>query len=167
MIVTIWRHGEAGNAVADRMRELTDRGRDDVGFGCHQFHHLCEQKGIVHPELILFSEWVRTVQTTEIIGSAFNHAPRERCAALIPGRHPLDVELELLSRLQSSPSLEHVLLVSHQPLVSSLVDYLLGERDRVAPLAPGGLATLEMELPAAACASLVFSAQPPNYEAEI
>ena len=166
MILTIWRHGEAGSAATDRLRELTDRGTEDVGFGCHQFHNLCETMGIVHPELLLYSEWVRTTQTVDIIGLAFNHAPREHCAALIPGRRPADVETALLRRLQQSPSLEHILLVSHQPLVSLLVDYLLGDCGEVPPLSPGGLATLEMDVPAAGCASLRFSAQPPNYEAQ-
>lgn len=165
MILTIWRHGEAGSAATDRLRELTDRGTEDVSFGCHQFHNLCEARGIPHPELLLYSEWVRTTQTAEIIGLAFNHAAGERCSALIPGRRPGDVETELMRRLADAPSHKHLLLVSHQPLVSSLVDYLLGEVSAVPPLIPGGLATLEMEVPGAGCASLCFSAQPPNYEA--
>ncbi len=33
MIITIWRHGEAGQASRDYERTLTDRGCDDVGFG--------------------------------------------------------------------------------------------------------------------------------------
>ena len=32
MIVTIWRHGEAGRAISDRKRELTGRGTDDIGW---------------------------------------------------------------------------------------------------------------------------------------
>lgn len=167
MILTIWRHGEAGSAATDRLRELTDRGTEDVGFGCHHFHQECEAKGIPHPELLLYSEWVRTTQTAEIIGLAFNHAMREQCPALIPGRRPADVERALTSRLQEGPQLEHVLLVSHQPLVSALVDYLVGDYGSVPPLIPGGLATLEMDVPAAGCASLRFCAQPPNYEAHL
>ena len=166
MILTIWRHGEAGSAATDRLRELTDRGTEDVGFGCHQFHSMCEERGIPQPELLLYSEWVRTTQTAEIIGLAFNHAPRKRCKALIPGRRPEDVELDLISRLQQEPALQHVLLVSHQPLVSALVEHLLGDYSQVPPLMPGALATLEMEVPAAGCATLRFSAHPPNFEAQ-
>lgn len=166
MILTIWRHGEAGSAATDRLRELTDRGREDISFGCHQFHTQCEARGIAHPELLLYSEWVRTTQTADIIGLAFNHAPTERCAALIPGMRPLDVETALLDRVQQAPSLQHILLVSHQPLVSSLIDYLLGDYGLVPPLVPGGVATLEMTVPTAGCASVQFSAQPPGYEAQ-
>lgn len=166
MILTIWRHGEARSAPTDRLRELTDRGTEDVSFGCHHFHSACEARDIPHPELLLYSEWVRTTQTAEIIGLAFNHASSERCAALVPGKRPKDVEADLTRRLQQNAALEHIVLVSHQPLVSSLADYLLGELGRVPPLVPGGLVTLQMTVPGAACASLCFSAQPPNYEAQ-
>ena len=71
MIVTIWRHGEAGEAFADRRRELTDSGRDDISFGCQQFHLACAGRNMPAPDLILHSPWVRTRQTAELIASAF------------------------------------------------------------------------------------------------
>ena len=58
----------------------------------------------------------------------------------------------------------HSVLVSHQPLVSRLVDHWLGEQGRVPGLVPGGLVTLEMEVVAPGCAALVFCAQPPDYK---
>ncbi|MEP4147977.1 MAG: hypothetical protein ABJL54_12195 [Halioglobus sp.] len=165
MILTIWRHGEAGSAVTDRLRELTDKGRDDLGFACHQFQMRCERQGMVLPSLILFSEWLRTSQTAEIIANTFAHAACKNSPSLIPGRHPRDIDSELDKLLASNELPEHLVLVSHQPLVSSLVDYYLGEYGLVAPLLPGGLATVEMDSVGPACASLRFSAQPPHYEA--
>lgn len=164
MILTIWRHGEAGNAVTDRMRELTSVGQDDIGFGCHQFHSLCSERDLPQPELILFSEWIRTTQTAEIIANAFTEAATDACRALIPGRQPRDVDAELDRRMTAGERPEHMLLVSHQPLVSALVDYYLGSAGLVAPLVPGGLAVLEMDVAAQSCASFLFSAQPPQYE---
>lgn len=164
MILTIWRHGEAGNAVTDRMRELTSVGQDDIGFGCHQFQGLCSERELPHPELILFSEWVRTTQTAEIIANAFTDAVTVSCRALIPGSGPRDVDAELDRRKTAGQLPEHLLLVSHQPLVSALVDYYLGSVGLVAPLVPGGLAVLEMNVVAQGCASLLFSAQPPQFE---
>ena len=164
MILTIWRHGEAGNAVTDRMRELTSVGQDDVGFGCHQFYKQCTARDVTHPGLILFSEWVRTAQTTEIIANAFTDAAAESCRALIPGGQPRDVDTELDRRMTAGELPEHLLLVSHQPLVSALVDYYLGTVGLVAPLVPGGFAVLEMDVVAPGCASLLFSAQPPQFE---
>ena len=164
MYLTIWRHGEAGSAVTDRKRELTNQGTDDIGFGCHQFHNLCEQRGLPHPDLILYSEWVRTVQTADILASAFSHAALERSNALIPGRRPGDVDAELeLRQAQDTP--QHIVLVSHQPLVSALIDYYLADAGKVPSLVPGGLTTLELEVIGAGCATLVFCAQPPEYEA--
>ena len=164
MHVTIWRHGQAGMAASDRLRELTAQGRDDVGLGCHQFHQHCESRGIEHPALILFSEWGRTTQTAEIIANAFNHARLQRCPALIPGRSVEDVDAELEALLEANKE-AHVILVSHQPLVSMLVDYYLAAPGSVPPLVPGGQATLELEIAGRGCGSLCFSAQPPGYEA--
>ena len=163
MYVTIWRHVQSGMATSDRLRELTIQGRDDVGFGFHQFHLHCEARGIPHPGRVLYSEWVRTTQTAEIIASAFTHAELQPSPALLPGGtlHAVDQALEA----QQSGVLAHVLLVSHQPLVSLLVDHYLGSAGLVAPLVPGGQVTLEMDVAAAGCASLCFSAQPPGYEA--
>ncbi|MEH6587852.1 MAG: hypothetical protein V7720_14925 [Halioglobus sp.] len=164
MILTIWRHGEAGNAVTDRMRELTSVGQDDIGFGCHQFHDLCSERELPDPELILFSEWVRTAQTAAIIANAFADAATNSWPALIPGSLPREVDAQLDRRMTAGERPEHLLLVSHQPLVSALVDYYLGSVGLVAPLVPGGLAVLEMNVVAQSCASLLFSAQPPQYE---
>ncbi|TDG13800.1 hypothetical protein E2F43_09805 [Seongchinamella unica] len=164
MILTVWRHGEAGSAATDRQRELTDRGCDDIGYGCHQFHEHCAARSLAAPGLILYSEWRRTTETAEIIASAFTHARSERCEALIPGSRLQQVDAALEHCLADSRCPDHILLVSHQPLVSRLVDYYLGDGGQVAPLAPGGLATLQLDAPAFACASLLFSAQPPQYE---
>ena len=165
MFVTIWRHGEAGSAVTDRMRELTDQGRDDIGFACQQFHAHCEASDIPHPDLVLYSEWVRTAQTKDIIATAFSHVRTRHSAALIPGCRPGDVDRELEGLFSSEDTPAHLILVSHQPLVSALIDYYLGEYGYVSPLSPGGLATLSLETPAAGCGTLAFSAQPPLYEA--
>ena len=161
MYVTIWRHGEAGTAASDRLRQLTPIGRDDVGFGCHQFHNHCESRGIPHPHIIWYSRWLRTTQTAEILASAFNHAQLQTHDALIPGSVPGRVD----AALQALDTETHVLLVSHQPLVSLLVDHYIGEHGRVPPLAPGGQATIEMAVAAAGCGTLCFSTQPPEYEA--
>ena len=165
MILTIWRHGEAGRAPTDRQRELTDRGRDDIAFGCHRFHDTCTERGLPHPGRVLHSSWVRAVQTADIIGSAFSHAAREPFEALIPGMSERDVDAALQALGECSE--EHLLLVSHQPLVSRLVDHYLGERGRVPMLNPGGLASLDLTAPAAGCASLLFWALPPEYEAHV
>ena len=165
MIITIWRHGEAGRAATDRQRQLTDRGQDDVAFGCRAFHEALEVRGIVLPELILCSPWTRTLQTAEIVTSVFTDAPSREHAALQPGSVVTAVEhcLINLSDMPEAPS--HVVLVSHQPLVSELVEFYLGPGSNVPSLSPGALVSFALDVPAQHCGELVFWAVPPEYEA--
>jgi phosphohistidine phosphatase SixA len=165
MILTICRHGEAGRAASDQQRELTDRGRDDVAFACHCFHDTCNERGIPHPTRILHSSWVRTTQTADILASAFTHAQMQPLGALVPGMGVAHVD-RALEDLGAEPG-EHLLLVSHQPLGSWLVDHYLGERGRVPSLSPGGLVSLELDFVEAGCAQLLFWALPPEYEAHV
>ncbi|QFU76053.1 hypothetical protein EY643_10475 [Halioglobus maricola] len=160
MYLTIWRHGEAGSAVTDRMRELTERGVEDVNAGSEQFKQLCADRDIPLPKRIFYSEWVRTTQTASIVGRALGDAALESSPALIPGRQPVDVENDISHRYPD----DHLLLISHQPLVSCLVDYYVGSRGYVPGLVPGGLATLRMDHPGPALAQLVFCIQPPAFE---
>ena len=165
MIVTIWRHGQAGRAPSDRLRELTSTGTDDVGFGCHQFHDTCHARELPSPELVLHSPWVRTTQTADIVASAFTHAGMRALEALQPGSSVGVVEVALVDLMEAQPDLLHTVLVSHQPLVSCLVDHLLGEVGQVPGLPPGGLVTMALEVPGRACGQLLFWALPPEYEA--
>mgnify|MGYP001819884569 FL=1 len=167
MIVTIWRHGEAGSAPSDRQRALTDRGTDDVAFGCHRFHDICVERALPAPGRILHSSWARTTQTADILASAFTHALRAPCEALIPGSDVAHVDRDLSDVFTGEAPPEHLVLVSHQPLVTHLVDHLLGERGRVPSLSPGGLVALRLDAPAAGCAELLFWALPPSYEAHV
>jgi len=165
MILTIWRHGQAGSAASDQQRELTDAGMDDVAFGCHRFHDTCNERGLVHPTRLLHSSWVRTTQTADIVASAFTHARMEALEALMPGMGIGHVD-RALEGLDTQSS-DHLVLVSHQPLVSQVVDHYLGERGRVPSLSPGGLVSLRLDIIAAGCAELLFWALPPQYEAHV
>jgi phosphohistidine phosphatase SixA len=165
MILTIWRHGEAEDAAVDRSRRLTSNGRDDIGFACHQFHDACAARGIPQPRCVLFSPWVRTQQTAEIISAAFAGAIPTVETALQPDSNVPTVETMLSRRADSVDN--HTILVSHQPLVSAVVDHLLGETRRVPFLSPGGLATLQLDAVGQGCAELLFWALAPEYEAGV
>jgi phosphohistidine phosphatase len=167
MILTIWRHGEAGRAASDRRRELTDRGIDDIGFACPQFHAACEARQLPSPDLILHSPWLRTAQTAGIIASAFTHAQLRSHQALQPGSGPPQVDSLLESLLCGEDCPRHLLLVSHQPLVSRLVERYLGEPGQVPVLSPGGLASLELDAAGPGVGRLLFWAMPPEYETSI
>lgn len=165
MIVTLWRHGQAGSAPSDRLRQLTGTGTDDIGFGCHQLHAACEGRGLPAPGTLLHSPWLRTTQTADIVATAFSHASIQPETALQPGSNIPAVDSVLQGLLDTHGTDQHAVLVCHQPLVSYLIDHYLGESGAVPPLTPGGLATLTMDVPAAACGRLLFWALPPEYEA--
>jgi phosphohistidine phosphatase len=165
MIITIWRHGEAHEGAIDRRRELTSSGCDDVGFGCRQFQSACSARKISQPTGILYSPWVRTTQTAKIIAAAFTHASSTAEAALQPGGTISEVDQALADVIATDFPPAHVLLVSHQPLVSHLIDHYLGQESAVPSLSPGSLVTLSLDVPASACGTLLFWALPPQYEA--
>jgi phosphohistidine phosphatase len=166
MIVTIFRHGEAGYASVDANRSLTPRGIDDISFGAAQFRDACESRKLPAPTLFLYSEWLRTTETADILGLSYIGVPTRPERALIPGARCAEV-VAMLSRLDELEHPAHVVLVSHQPLVSELADYLLGHPNSVPSLSPGGQLTVDLPVAARDCASLVFWSLPPEYEAGI
>lgn len=158
MLVTIWRHGEAAPGRPDRERRLTDRGHADLRRGAPAFGPALERRGLPLPDALSTSRWVRTAQTAAYLADALGLSAEEE-EALIPGADPAAVEA-CLARL---PAAAHRVLVSHQPLVSELIDRWLGEPGLVPSLAPGAYAVLEAEVFAPGCASLCFWAAPPAY----
>ena len=162
MILTVWRHGEAGRAATDFDRALTDRGRADVGFGAVQFHKHCASRDLPHPDQIRFSPLVRTQQTAELVSGAFTRAIDLVDERIQSGAGVADA-LALLQEVHDADRVEHLLLVSHQPLVSRLIDALLGDPGRVAPLTPGGFAVLTLHAAARGFADLNFWCLPPDY----
>jgi len=167
MIITIWRHGEAGSAASDRQRELTARGRADIDRGCSQFNPALQARGLPQPALILFSPWVRTSQTARIIASVFDRAAVQATESLRPGKGPATVDDLLTGLAKTDDAPGHLLLVSHQPLVSRLADHYLGPSAGVPALTPGALVTLDLPVPGAACGRLLFWSVPPTYEARL
>lgn len=167
MIVTVWRHGEAGQAAEDRLRELTPKGERDVAFGARRLREICRRREKPLPDALLYSRWQRTTHTAQLIAAEFKPLAPVADDNLIPGCTPAHAE-SLLERLwRQQPSPRHLVLVSHQPLVSRLVDYLTGQRGAIPPHPPGGLVTLSMDVPAAIGAGLLWWAFPPDYEAAV
>ena len=164
MLLTIWRHGQAAAGDNDRLRELTDVGRDDVGFGSQRLHVACGTNGIKHPDHILYSPLVRTTQTARIIAAAFTHAPQAIENALQPGGDVGAVASAVQCLRDASVGESHVLMVSHQPLISALVDYYLGAGNSVPFLTPGAWVTMSFASPESSGGRLLFWALPPEFE---
>ncbi|GAB3277053.1 SixA phosphatase family protein [Parahaliea aestuarii] len=165
MIVTVWRHGEAGRAAEDQLRRLTPHGELDIATGAARQWALCAERSLPAPDALWYSRWVRTTQTAQMLLRSHADLPNRPEEALIPGAGPMqvDVALEALRDTPAPPA--HLVLVSHQPLVSELVDHWLGESRAAPPHPPGGLVSLKIEAPARGCGSLLWWAFPPHYEA--
>lgn len=146
MKLYILRHGQAeARAANDSLRALTETGRSDV-----ERMVSAMRADILGPEQLWSSPYRRAQQTAEIADRILS--------ATEPASAPIDTVTtdclvpeaalsELYARLQSSQA-QSVLLVSHQPLVGSLLDDLCGTDPGFHPMGTASLACVELELPA-------------------
>jgi len=165
ILITVWRHGKAGSAPRDADRALTTRGRDDVSRGAAALAHTCGRRGVVPPDALWFSRWRRTRETAGIIVEGLDLSVSESAEVLIPGASPDAVENSLVTLWERGTPPAHLVLVSHQPLVSALVDRWLGSPGVAPSLPPGGLVTLELASPTQGAGRLCWWAFPPLFEA--
>ena len=114
------RHSDAvspGAGVPDTFRYLTERGRRK----CREVGRLLREAGVSF-DAICTSPLVRAVQTAELFADAVNYLGAvESATEFAPGTVPDVTCKELLQRGQS------VLLVGHEPGMSSLSAFLVGK----------------------------------------
>ena len=144
MKLWILRHGEAeSHASSDAQRNLTERGREEV---LHSAAHLIGQP----ISAIIASPYARAQQTAQLVREALGFVPEIRTVSwLTPDGNPLQV----LEKLDTD---DNVLLVSHQPLVGSLISFLQhGHLRQPQPMHTASLAELEGDFPLAGLMNLV------------
>ncbi|WP_350615204.1 phosphohistidine phosphatase SixA [Pseudomonas sp. HY7a-MNA-CIBAN-0227] len=143
MKVWVLRHGEAeSHARSDAERNLTAHGREEV---LRSAAHLIGQP----IKAIIASPYVRAQQTAQLVREALGFEPGVRTEPwLTPDCSPLQV----LDKLDTD---DNVLLVSHQPLVGSLISFLQhGHLRQPHPMSTASLAELEGDFPLAGLMSL-------------
>jgi len=119
MRIYLVRHGDAvpeEDAGSDRDRWLSTRGREHA----RVLGRLLREER-VEPDVILASPLPRAVQTAELLAHALDYigiVTSLRC--LEPSAHPRVAANELMSRGGA------VIVVSHEPMISSLGAFLLG-----------------------------------------
>lgn len=140
MRLWILRHGEAHpQAVSDAERELTPHGRAEV---LSSAAHLLGQP--LHR--IIASPYIRAQQTAELVHQVLGF---DESIITVQWLTPDSDPRAVLSHLDRY-STENVLLVSHQPLVGSLVGGLVHGHYRSAePMNTASLAELEGDFPLA------------------
>ena len=149
MKLWVLRHGEAqGHARTDAERNLTEQGRGEV---LRSAAHLIGQP----ISAIIASPYVRAQQTAHLVREALGFDPDIRTVAwLTPEGNPQQV----LEKLDTD---DNVLLVSHQPLVGSLISFLQhGHQRQPQPMYTASLAELEGDFPLAGLMSLVSVRNP-------
>lgn len=146
MKVWILRHGEAHQfARSDEARELTENGRHEVLTSAARLLGQPLQR-------ILVSPYVRAQQTAELVRQALGYTePVETVRWLTPDSSPRKV----LDNLDAYAG-ENVLLVSHQPLVGTLIGLAVhGNVQQTESMHTASLAELECEFPLAGAMQLV------------
>ena len=136
MLLTIWRHGEAGPAPRDTERELTERGRSEVAATAEAFSRWLTQSGQPEVEQLRHSPLTRTLQTADILDGVLRPASCLADELLAPGADPANT-------LWQAIDATHILLVSHEPFVSRAIA-VWSDDESLPPLAPSGYATLEV-----------------------
>lgn len=161
MKIVILRHGEASfTAASDRERELTPRGREQT---------LAAGRCLVELGLSFDAVWVspyiRTRQTADEVLKAFplslSADQRETQPLLTPDNSPQSVVDAI-----ATSGLDSLLLISHQPLVSSLAGLLTQSRAGYGPpMSPASMALIEAEHVLVGCCDLISLRHAPTFEA--
>ncbi|MFJ7146477.1 MAG: phosphohistidine phosphatase SixA [Pseudomonas protegens] len=143
MKLWVLRHGQAeSHAPTDAQRNLTAHGREEVLGSAAQL--------IGQPiSAIIASPYVRAQQTAQLVREALGFEGEVRTVSwLTPEANPLQV-------LQQLDSADNLLLVSHQPLVGSLIGLLQhGHLRDPQPMNTASLAELEGDWPLAGLMTL-------------
>ncbi|WDM61031.1 phosphohistidine phosphatase SixA [Pseudomonas sp. NEEL19] len=145
MKLWVLRHGEAElRANTDAERRLTAHGREQV---VRSAAHLLGQP----LQAIIASPYVRAQQTAALVHETMGFAEPLRTVPWLTPEADVQQVIGEIERL----GLQHVLLVSHQPLVGNLVGLLQhGHLQQPAAMSTASLAELEGEWPLAGLMTL-------------
>jgi len=141
----VLRHGHAEpHGKSDETRKLTEDGREAVRAVCRE-----RASELAQVKTVWASPFVRTRQTAKIVAEAFDlDVEVQEC---LTGDTPVQSLMDTLAATEES--VFPLLLVSHQPLVGSLVNGLCGSDDEH-PMGTSSLACLEADVWARDCAEL-------------
>ncbi len=122
----------------DEKRALTEEGRRKL----RPVLSLARAAGVA-PSLILTSPYVRAVQTAEIAAEVLGYKGTiVRTASLIPGSLPEAAWREIRDRRDE----QAILLAGHEPLLSALAGYLLGDPELAIDFRKGALLRLDIDV---------------------
>ncbi len=138
VIVYFLRHGSAErqSSGGDRARKLTEKGQAEV----RQVLAVAKRAG-VQPELVISSPYVRAIETATL---AMKELELEGSPSLAGELVPESTVADLWSEVRAQRA-DSVLVVSHEPLLSSTVAWAVGSTKEMVHFPPAGLVAIEFE----------------------
>ncbi len=151
MTIFILRHGQAeAQITTDEARQLTDKGRSDTA------RVVQARSADMNPLMQIWaSPLVRAQQTAAIAASYFSRVSIQTSELLVPEANPQAL-IEWLDELNAKSSNQSILLVSHQPLVGTLVNMLCCKPEDYYPMGTSSLAAIRAEIIAANMGDLLW-----------
>ena len=140
MIVYLLRHGIAENHAASGLD--SDRALTGEGFEKLRIVLRVAAGASVRPDVILTSPYRRAMETAAVARDVLKTKEQiVQCSALTPESSPQSAWNEI----RNWSGEEEVLIASHEPLVSSLLSYLLGVTEHIHDFKKAGLAKVQMD----------------------
>ena len=139
--------------TTDGARQLTDKGRRDTANVVQA--RLADMASLVQ---IWASPLVRAQQTAEIVAGYFPQISIQTTDLLVPEADPQALLrwLDGFNAQQASNPARSILLVSHQPLVGSVVTAFCGKTDDYYPMGTSSLAAIRASIVAADMGDLLW-----------
>jgi len=158
MQLFVMRHGEAeGYSVNDSERNLTVRGQSEAEAILNG-----SLESMAAVDCIYASPYLRAQQTAQI-ASRLLRLPVITCEHLVPDTQRSTL-VKFVESLRRDPVLEGgqptPLLVTHQPLIGGVVDWLCGLEYGQHVMGTSALASIDVDVVAGSCGSLSFMRQP-------
>lgn len=140
MLVTLWRHGEAGYAASDAERSLTARGEAHIKSSVAAYRSWCRNANVRLPTYCVHSPLVRTAQTANILGVDLSLPQVVADDRLAPG------EQHYTQGLFLADDVDHQFVVGHQPYLSELINVWC-DTAQYHGLSPSGFAVIRLLMP--------------------
>lgn len=158
MELFVLRHGHAeSEASSDSLRALSATGEREIA-------QVYERSGadLEAVELILVSPYVRTQETLAALiakSPRLQNVPQQTSTLLVPGGS-CSALIEFLQIQATQGDLRSILIISHQPLVGTLVDSLCGLDPGCYRMGTAALAAIDTDVVAASCGDLRWLRNP-------
>lgn len=157
MVIYCLRHGQAGPLLTtDEARPLTAKGRSDTAVVLQT-----RIKNMQQVSRIWASPLVRAQQTAEITQDFFPALKIHTSSLLVPEANPSTL-IERLSDELAPDDKRAILLVTHQPLVGTLVNQLCNKADNYYFMGTSSLAAIELDVVAAGLGNLLWLEHAPG-----